>query len=123
MAENAPRGAFGLRKGEPKARYGFTLPDGTARELAADARGIVKPTSVADARALDAMGLAEVVIEETHTAKGKKTTRTRTVRQPTGVVAAASTAGPADVPDADQVARARAQDEADEKAGITQKGG
>lgn len=62
-----------LYRGGPSARYGYTLRDGTQRELAADDSGVVTPETAEDVAALRTFGL-DVVIP-TNTASGKKTTR------------------------------------------------
>lgn len=51
---------FEARRGEPKTTYGYTLGDGSARELKSDAKGVVHPQRAEDVAFFDSMGLATV---------------------------------------------------------------
>lgn len=61
--------AFPARKGDPSARYTYTDREGSARELRADAEGVVRPHDRDGERILEGFGL-RIVKEEAKAAAG-----------------------------------------------------
>lgn len=76
-----PEQTFAPMRGEPGTAYGFTLADGTAREIKSDARGVVHPKRAEDVNVLRSMGLD--FVKESASASG---TTVRKINPPDEII-------------------------------------